>query len=81
MRSAKTKILLLLIVYFAGFATSIYTLAPDGRTEENYQNEPTENRSAVKDAGSAETLKTYLTAAKQKAIQAKEYFAENILHR
>jgi len=54
MRSWRVKFIFLLVVYFAGYATAIYTLAP-----ENQANQPTEKTLAYSAFKSDEFAKSF----------------------
>ena len=82
MRGWRTKFIFLLIVYFAGFATAIYMLAPtpDGSTNKSFDNIP-----SVKGFNSQEFVKTVnvgihkcLAFGKVAAIHTAEFLKEKI---
>lgn len=82
MRGIRSKIILLLIVYFAGFATAIYTLAPVPESEETVQSEQGQVWSEFKSDQFAQKCSVQLHRCvdfvKEKSCEAGEFIKEKI---
>lgn len=82
MRGFRSKFVLLLIVYFAGFATAIYTLAPVPDNENTIQSEQGSAWSALKSDQFAQKFNVQLHRCvdfvKEKSEQAGEFIKEKI---
>ncbi len=82
MRGFRGKFILLLIVYFAGFATAIYTLAPVPDSENSSQSEHSFAHSALKSDEFAQKFNVQLHRCidfiREKSCEAGEYIKEKI---
>jgi hypothetical protein len=82
MRGFRSKFILLLIVYFAGFATAIYTLAPVPNSENTIQSEQGPGWSALKSDQFAQEFSVQLRRCvdfvKEKSVEAGEFIKEKI---
>jgi hypothetical protein len=82
MRGIRGKFILLLIVYFAGFATAIYTLAPVPDSENTIQSEQGPGWPALKSDQFAQEFNVQLHRCvdfmKEKSCEAGEFIKEKI---
>ncbi len=82
MRGFRGKFILLLIVYFAGFATAIYTLAPMPDSENTIQSEQGPAWSALKGEKFTQEFNVQLHRCvdfvKEKSEEAGEFIKEKI---
>jgi len=82
MRGFRGKFILLLIVYFAGFATAIYTLAPMPESENTIQSEQGPAFSVLKSDQLAQEFNVQLHRCvdfvKEKSGEAGEFIKEKI---
>jgi hypothetical protein len=82
MRGFRGKFILLLIVYFAGFATAIYTLAPAPDSDDTIQSERSPAWSALKSEKFAQEFNVQLHRCvdfvKEKSCEAGEFIKEKV---